>query len=113
MMRAPRFRSPARMSLVSQLQEQLGANAVLTGAADIAPHVTDWRGRFRGNASCVVLPATTEQVAAAVRTCAEHRVPVVAQGGNTSLCEGAVPRSGEPASVVINLQRMRRVRSID
>ena len=101
------------MSLVPQLQALLGTNAVLTGAAEIAPHVTDWRGRYRGNAACIVLPATTDQVAAVVRSCAELRVPVVAQGGNTSLCEGAIPRSGQPASVVINLQRMRRIRSID
>jgi FAD/FMN-containing dehydrogenase len=38
---------------------------------------------------------------------------MVAQGGNTSLCEGAIPRTGEVASVVINLQRMRRIRSVD
>ena len=35
------------------------------------------------------------------------------QGGNTSLCEGAIPRSGDVGSVVINLRRMRQVRSID
>jgi len=101
------------MSLVSQLQALLGSHAVLTGEADVAPHATDWRGRYRGNASCVVLPGSTEEVAAIVRACAGHAVPIVAQGGNTSLCEGAVPRSGEPPSVVINLQRMRRVRAID
>jgi len=101
------------MSLVPHLQALLGANAVLTGEADLAPHVTDWRGRYRGHAACVVLPSTTEQVAGIVRLCAEHGVPVVPQGGNTSLCEGAVPRSGPVASVVVNLQRMRRIRSID
>ena len=101
------------MSLVPQLQALLGTHAVLTGDADLAPHVTDWRGRYRGHAACVVLPATTEQVAGVVRLCAGHDVPIVPQGGNTSLCEGAVPRSGPVASVVVNLQRMRRVRSID
>lgn len=101
------------MKLLSQLQALLGSDAVLTGATDVLPHATDWRGRYRGNACCVVLPSTTEHVVATVRASAEHRVPIVAQGGNTSLCEGAVPRDGEPASVVINLQRMRRVRSID
>jgi len=82
------------MPLVSQLQALLGSHAVLTGDADVAPHATDWRGRYRGNASCVALPGSTEQVAAIVRACAEHAVPIVAQGGNTSLCEGADP--GQP-----------------
>jgi FAD/FMN-containing dehydrogenase len=101
------------MSLVPQLQSLLGSHAVLTSETDIAPHTTDWRGRYRGNACCVVLPSTSEHVAAVVRACAGHRIPIVPQGGNTSLCEGAIPRSGEVASVVINLQRMRRVRTID
>ena len=83
------------MSLVPQLQALLGAHAVLTAEAEIAPHATDWRGRYRGDALCVVLPAPTEQVAAVVRACAEHGVPIVPQGGNTSLCDGAVPRRGE------------------
>ena len=101
------------MSLVSQLQSLLGQGAVLTADSDIAPYVEDWRGRYRGLACCVVLPSGTEQVAAVVRACARAQVPVIPQGGNTSLCEGAVPRaSGEPA-VVISLARMRRVRSID
>lgn len=99
--------------LVTQLQSLIGSQAVLTSEADMAPHVVDWRGRYRGNAACVVLPSSTEQVAAVVEACAEHGVPVVPQGGNTSLCEGAIPRAGEIASVVVNLQRMRRVRSID
>ena len=101
------------MSLDSKLRSLLGPDAVLTGETDVAPHATDWRGRYRGNAACVVLPRSTEEVAAVVRACAEVGVPIVPQGGNTSLCEGAIPRSGEPASVVISLQRMRRVRSID
>jgi FAD/FMN-containing dehydrogenase len=59
------------------------------------------------------LPSTTEQVAAAVRLCAEARVPVLAQGGNTSLSGGAVPDEAGPPPVIVNLQRMRRIRSID
>ena len=101
------------MSLVSQLQSLLGSHSVLTSEMDVAPHASDWRGRYQGNACCVVLPSAVEQVAAVVRTCAEHGVPIVPQGGNTSLCEGAVPRSGNVPSVVINLQRMRRVRAVD
>jgi len=101
------------VSVVQHLRSLLGPHAVLTSDADVAPHVTDWRGRYRGHASCVALPSSTEEVAEVVRECARHRVPVVPQGGNTSLCEGAIPRSGDVGSVVINLRRMRQVRSID
>ena len=59
------------------------------------------------------LPTNTEQVAAIVRLCVEHGAPVLPQGGNTSLCGGAMPRErGEPP-VIVNLTRMRRIRSID
>ncbi len=101
------------MSLAARLQALVGADAVLTAAAEVEAYAVDWRGRYRGNANCVVLPSTTEQVSAVVRACAEHGAPIVPQGGNTSLCEGAIPRAQEPASVVLNLQRMRRVRSVD
>jgi len=101
------------MPLLSDLTQLLGAGAVLTERAEVAGYVEDWRGRYRGLASCVVLPSTTEQVAAVVRACAAAGVPVVPQGGNTSLCEGAVPRAEGEAAVVISLARMRRIRSID
>jgi FAD/FMN-containing dehydrogenase len=101
------------MTLVSQLQSALGLDAVLASPSDMAAHVEDWRGRYRGAACCVVLPSTTAQVAAVVRTAREHGVPLVPQGGNTSLCEGAVPRAEGVPAVVVNLARMRRVRSLD
>ena len=96
-----------------QLKSLLGEAAVLTEPSDVAPYAEDWRGRYHGNAGCVVLPSHTDQVAAIVRACVEARVPVVPQGGNTSLCEGAIPRDGERAWVVISLARMRRIRSLD
>src|SRR5258706_13426219 len=99
--------------IASARKSLLGRDAVLTAPGDLAAYVEDWRGRYRGLAWCVVLPSSTEQVAAVVRACAQARVPVVPQGGNTSLCEGAVPSASGTPWVVISLARMRRVRSID
>ncbi|TFY99417.1 FAD-binding oxidoreductase [Ramlibacter henchirensis] len=101
------------MSLVSQLQSLLGQDAVLTAEPDVAAYVEDWRGRYRGRAACVVLPSSTAQVSAVMKACHEARVPVVPQGGNTSLCEGAVPRNDAEPAVVVSLARMRRIRTID
>ncbi len=100
-------------SLASELKSLLGQDAVLTAPGDLAAYVEDWRGRYRGLACCVVLPSSTEQVAEVVRACSRARVPVVPQGGNTSLCEGAVPSSSGQPWVVISLARMRRIRSTD
>lgn len=101
------------MTLVDELTSLLGAGAVLTSPQDTAAFVEDWRGRYRGEALCVVLPATAEQVAGVVRACVVHRAPVLPQGGNTSLCGGAVPGDSGPLPVIVNLARMRKVRNVD
>ena len=99
------------MSIISRLSEIVGTQAVLAGG-EMAPHLTDWRGRYTGQARCVVKPATTEEVAAVVALCAEERIPMVPQGGNTGLVGGATPLHDGQA-VVINLSRLRRIREID
>jgi FAD/FMN-containing dehydrogenase len=89
-----------------------GIGRVLTDPADTAPFLLDWRKRYAGRALAVVQPAETAEVAALVRWCAEHRVPVVPQGGNTGLTGGSVPDDSGRA-VVLSLARMNRMRAID
>ncbi|MCF8176728.1 MAG: hydroxyacid dehydrogenase, partial [Burkholderiaceae bacterium] len=69
--------------LVADLRGLLGERQVLTAAEDLAPYCTDWRGRYSGNALCVVLPGSTDEVAATVRACAPAGAAIVPQGGNT------------------------------
>jgi len=88
----------------------VGASRVLVDAADIAPYCSDWRGRYQGSAQCVVLPGSTDEVAAVVRACAAAGAAIVPQGGNTGLCGGATPIGGE---VVVALTRLRHVRAVD
>ena len=38
------------------LRDLVGDAHVLTAAADTAPYLTDWRGRYKGEALCVVMP---------------------------------------------------------
>ena len=95
---------------IAELRKLLGERHVLTAADDLAPFCTDWRGRYTGKASCVVLPATTEEVAAVVCACAETGTAIVPQGGNTGLCGGATPTGGE---VVLALTRLNRIRTVD
>ena len=99
-------------TLLAKLATIVGGANVLTGPADLAPWVTDWRGRYRGTALAVVRPASTGEVGAVVRACAEAGVPVVPQGGNTGLCGGATPRE-RGDEIVLSLARMSRIRSVD
>jgi glycolate oxidase len=61
-------------------------------------------------ADAVVLPGNTGEVAAIVRFCAEHRLPIVPRGGGTGYTGGAVPLAG---GIVLSLERMNRILEID
>jgi len=101
-----------RATLRARLDAAVGSAQVLTAAIDVAPYVTDWRGRFHGQALAVVRPGSTEEVAAVVRACADLQVPIVPQGGNTGQCGGATP-DPEGNAIVLSLARMNRVRAVD
>ena len=60
----------------------------------------------------MVRHANTQEVAAVVKACVLEGASIVAQGGNTGLVGGSIPdESGE--QVVLSLQRLNTVRSID
>jgi FAD/FMN-containing dehydrogenase len=105
-------RAAARTALLAELNAALGASGVLTAAADMAPYAADWRGRVRHTPLAVLRPATTAEVATAVRLCAAARVAIVPQGGNTGQCAGAVPGS-DGDQVVLSLARLNRIRALD
>lgn len=96
----------------SRLLETLGPDVVATEPDAIAPWLTDWRGIYKGNAQAVVRPRTTEEVARCLALCQQAAVPVVPRGGNTGLCGGATPDS-KATNVVLSLDRMNAIRSID
>ena len=60
----------------------------------------------------MVRPASTAEVSAVVRLCAEAGVAIVPQGGNTGLCGGSVP-TGKRREIVLSLSRMNRIRELD
>jgi FAD/FMN-containing dehydrogenase len=98
--------------LLDRLSALLGPRGLLTEPGDIAPHLSDWRNLYRGASPAVARPATTEEVAAVVRLCAETGTPLVPQGGNTSMVGGAIPdESGR--HLVLSLSRLNRIRAID
>ena len=99
------------MSVMQELQDLLGDRGLLTDAADIAPAGQDWRGLYNNPPAAVLRPASTVELAGAVRLCAANGLAMVPQGGNTSMVGGAVPN--RPGQVVISLARMNRVRGVD
>lgn len=98
--------------IVATVREIIGAQYVLTDAIDTAPYLTDWRKSYTGVALAVVRPVTTEEVAKIVKACVAANTPIVPQGGNTSMVGGSVPDTTGRA-IVLSLNRMNRIRSID
>ncbi|ABR64228.1 FAD-binding protein [Sinorhizobium medicae] len=101
------------MNVLGQLAEIVGGEMIITGVAEMASATEDWRGRYHGAALCVTRPADTTQVSEIVACCHRHGVPVLPQGGNTGLVGGSVPASTGVAPVIVSLDRMRRIRSVD
>lgn len=103
--------SEGEAQLIEQAGRKLGPKAVITDPKEIEPWVTDWRGRVHGVSPAILAPASTEEVAEIVRLAAEHRVPLVPQGGNTGMAAGATPPA-DGSAVLLSMRRMNRIRSI-
>jgi FAD/FMN-containing dehydrogenase len=80
-------------------------------ASDIAPHLTDWRGRSTGVATLMLRPASVAEVVQIVNIARDTRTPLVPQGGNTGLVLGGIPdKSG--TAVIVSMERMNTLRNI-
>jgi glycolate oxidase len=97
-------------ALRREFEAVLGADSVLTDPLQLRTYECDGLTGFREVPALVVLPRTTEEVAAAVSLCAQGELPFVARGAGTGLSGGAVPVA---QGVVISLARMRKVVEFD
>lgn len=95
---------------ISFLKSVVGAGYVLTEPKDLETYGRDWTKVHTPDPLAVVLPANTEQVAAVVRYCRQHKIPVVPSGGRTGLAGGCVAANKE---LVLSLGRMNRIEKID
>jgi glycolate oxidase len=88
----------------------LGRDGVIADRVRCRAYECDGLTGYRVVPELVLLPRDTEQVAAAVRICAQHGVPFVARGAGTGLSGGALPVAD---GVVISLARLKRVLEVD
>ncbi len=95
--------------LAAKIAQRIGPKHVVTDAADLAPYLNEWRGRYSGATPLAAFPATTDEVSDIVRFCVEAGAKITTQGGNTGLVGGQIP-AGE---VLVSLRRMNRIRAVD
>ena len=102
--------SAAHRAVLARLQQLLPDECVITDPAGLRPYETDGLTAIREMPWLVALPETEEQVAAIVRCCAEHRVPVIPRGAGTGLSGGARPHQH---GVVLGLSKMSEILAVD
>lgn len=90
----------------------LGERGLTCDPELLQPWLTDWRGRFSGQAMALASPATTAEVSALMKLCAKFAVPVVPQGGNSGMSGGATPDESGHA-ILLSLRRMNAIRRLD
>ena len=97
--------------LVDLLAEAVGADNVLAGDAVKDDYAHDEALTATPQAPvAVVLPGTTDEVAAILRIADGHGVPVTARGAGTGLSGACIPR---PDGVVVSFERMASIVEID
>ena len=96
--------------IVKQLENIVGKEGVVRRKEELLTYECDGLASYRQRPAVVVLPRTTEQVAAAVKICHDNDIPWVARGAGTGLSGGALPVED---CVLIVTARMKQVLKID
>jgi FAD/FMN-containing dehydrogenase len=103
--------TPAQTALIEHVRAALGNKAVVTDPGDIAPWLTDWRGRFVGASPAILAPDTAAGMQLVVAKARELGIALVPQGGNTSMVGGATPpRDG--SALILSTRRLNHIRSL-
>ena len=97
---------------LDRIRAIVGDKGCVTDPDAMAPFLIDDRKKFLGATAMIVRPASTKDVAAVVRVCAEHELAIVPQGGNTGLCGGQIP-SAAGGEILLSLSRLKRIREVD
>jgi glycolate oxidase len=99
-----------RDAIVKDLIAIAGAGAVIADEDGRRAYETDAFTAYKRMPLAVVLPETTESVAAVLGYCNANGIKVVPRGAGTSLCGGALPAED---AVVIGVSRMNKVLEVD
>lgn len=98
------------LAVADRAREIVGPDWVITDAAQLRVYECDGLTNHRIVPGAVILPGTTDEVAAVVRACHAAGVPFVARGAGSGLSGGALPTAD---GVVIGLSRLREVLDVD
>ncbi len=95
--------------IASDLRAIVGPEHVRSDDASLQTYGVDALGKGHPP-DIVVMPASTEEIAAIARLCNAERVPLVVRGAGTGFTGGAVPTCG---GVLLSMERFNRILEID
>ncbi|HKN11230.1 MAG TPA: FAD-linked oxidase C-terminal domain-containing protein [Pseudomonadota bacterium] len=99
-----------RAEIVAALQRIVPGEGVIALEHAMRPYESDGLTAYRQLPMVVVLPETTEQVAALLSYCHREGIKVVPRGAGTSLSGGALPLGD---GVLLGMAKFNRIREID
>jgi len=111
-MMATRIGRPIAPEVIERLKAAAGPAGALDDPADMAPYCKSFRDGWEGRVPLVLRPQTTAAVAHIVGICAEARIGIVPQGGNTGLTGGGQPHA-DMNEIVVSTSRLNRIRDTD
>nr|VFK43910.1 MAG: glycolate oxidase [Candidatus Kentron sp. TC] len=100
----------SRKTLIKRLKKRLPKDAILTGEESLRPFECDALPAYQQLPMVVVLPRTVEEVQHIMRICFDLRAPVVARGGGTGVCAGALPHE---SGLLLGLSRLSSILDVD
>ena len=99
-----------RAEIVAALSAIVPGEGVIAAEREMRPYESDGLTAYKALPMVVVLPETTEQVAAVLRYCHDNGIKVVPRGAGTSLSGGALPLTD---GVLLGMAKFNRIREID
>ena len=99
-----------RAEIVAALRTIVPGEGVIAAEREMRPFESDGLTAYRQLPMVVVLPETTEQVAAVLRYCHDEGIKVVPRGAGTSLSGGALPLAD---GVLLGMAKFNRILEID
>ncbi len=99
-----------REDILRGLSRLVAPEALIVSEDERRAFETDGLTAYRKLPLAVVLPSTTEEVAAVMRFCHENRVKVVPRGAGTSLAGGAIAQED---AIILCIAKMNRVLAVD
>ncbi|WNK01573.1 FAD-binding oxidoreductase [Thalassospiraceae bacterium LMO-JJ14] len=96
-------------SVIEKIKQQLGPSGYVDDPGALDAYNVEARGLYRGSATFVARPGTTDDVAFVLKTCADAGVPVVPLGGHTGLVGGGIADQ----EIIVSTERLNDIFEID